>query len=384
MDQGLFPSIVTDPDYPIRVKLIECSTNSALYEFAAKWAQSNPSDEPIARLMSHSMSLYNSPPLDTIEYNRTAVGTLPYGATSVSKSDSSGDIKLFCEGLKSLLETTYPSRFNIRTSSRISSISTSEGAVKHLEMSDGSIMSADRYIVAAGTSSRDLLSTAGVSCPTVAVKGYILTFNSSTKIEYNMATRNKTFVSPINIDEKNEVYQYRASGFAEFGAEQTDWEGQENKTMSSDDLSALKTIREIMEEKFDDVEVTDEDYGFRCLAPDDRPLIGSTSVKNLYVNTGSGSKGWTMGAGGGDLPTSATAVQHSVTTWISANLKTNIPITTSVALFITSGPHKVVTLIKRSNQVWAKPLKRVNNWSISCRQILILVWKPTWTLSIYR
>ena len=49
------------------------------------------------------------------------------------------------------------------------------------------------------------------------------------------------------------------------------------------------------------MEVVDEDYGFRCLSPDDRPLIGRTALENLYVNTGAGSKGWTMGAGGGML-----------------------------------------------------------------------------------
>ena len=110
----------------------------------------------------------------------------------------------------------FSSRFNVLTSKKISSIFTNgDGAVEHLEMSDGSLMLADKYVVAAGTSSRALLASAGVSCPTVAVKGYLMTFNSSSRIEHNLAMSNKTFVSPLKFDEDLGVYQYRASGFAE-------------------------------------------------------------------------------------------------------------------------------------------------------------------------
>ena len=103
--RGLFPSVVTDRDYPIRFDAHGCSTNPALVEFASKWAQIDPAEEPIRRLMLHSMSLYNSPPLNSLEYNRIATGTIPFGESAVSTSDSSGDIKLFCEGLKALMET---------------------------------------------------------------------------------------------------------------------------------------------------------------------------------------------------------------------------------------------------------------------------------------
>jgi len=300
--RGLFPSMITATDFPVRFDATACSSNPALVEFASKWVQIDPTETPIRRLMVHSMSLYNSPPLNSLEYNRTAKGTIPFGESTVSTSDSSGDIKLFCEGLKTMMETEFSSRFNILTSKRISSISTIEGgAVEHLEMSDGSFMHADKYVIAAGTSSRALLASAGVTCPTVAVKGYLMTFKSSTRIEQNLALSNKTFVSPLKFDEDRGEYQYRASGFAEFEGEQTEWEGKANKTLSCDDRSALDSIRGIMEEKFADLDVVDEDYGFRCLSPDDRPLIGRTCVSNLYVNTGAGSKGWTMGAGGGML-----------------------------------------------------------------------------------
>ena len=71
--------------------------------------------------------------------------------------------------------------------------------------------------------------------------------------------------------------------------------------MGDTDRAALDQMRGVVCEDFADVQVIDEDYGFRCLAPDDVPLIGRTKYQNLYLNTGHGSKGWTMGAGSGKL-----------------------------------------------------------------------------------
>ena len=39
--------------------------------------------------------------------------------------------------------------------------------------------------------------------------------------------------------------------------------------------------------------------GLRPMIPDGGPLIGPTRLKNLYLNTGHGTLGWTMAAGSG-------------------------------------------------------------------------------------
>jgi len=41
--------------------------------------------------------------------------------------------------------------------------------------------------------------------------------------------------------------------------------------------------------------------GLRPMTPSNVPLIGRTRVANLYVNTGHGTLGWTMGAGAGQI-----------------------------------------------------------------------------------
>jgi D-amino-acid dehydrogenase len=39
--------------------------------------------------------------------------------------------------------------------------------------------------------------------------------------------------------------------------------------------------------------------GFRPMSPDGVPIIGTTPVKNLFLNTGHGHFGWTVAAGSG-------------------------------------------------------------------------------------
>ena len=41
--------------------------------------------------------------------------------------------------------------------------------------------------------------------------------------------------------------------------------------------------------------------GLRPATPDGTPIIGATRLKNLYLNTGHGTLGWTMSCGSGQL-----------------------------------------------------------------------------------
>lgn len=41
--------------------------------------------------------------------------------------------------------------------------------------------------------------------------------------------------------------------------------------------------------------------GLRPMTPDGTPIVGRTRIKNLYLNTGHGTLGWTMACGSGQL-----------------------------------------------------------------------------------
>jgi len=41
--------------------------------------------------------------------------------------------------------------------------------------------------------------------------------------------------------------------------------------------------------------------GLRPMTPDGTPIVGATALRNLYLNTGHGTLGWTMSCGSGQL-----------------------------------------------------------------------------------
>jgi D-amino-acid dehydrogenase len=151
-------------------------------------------------------------------------------------------------------------------------------------------LDADAVVVALGSYSRALLLPLGVSLPLYPGKGYSATFDivdpahapsvSLTDEEYKIAfTRMGS--------------RLRVAGTAELSG-------------FSRDLNparcALLTRR--ARELFPGVCDFDQPRywtGLRPMTPSNVPLIGRTRVPNVYVNTGHGTLGWTMGAGSGQL-----------------------------------------------------------------------------------
>lgn len=303
---GILPIAVVAPNMsPVRFQ-VRSFYNPSVIDFGVNWLGRELSNEPIGNLMQYSMKQYQSPPLSELNFDQGfAHGTEIDG--NVDMRDSSGDSKKFCDELKRLMVEQHGTdggsgRFKIETSKMIRKVFTAGAKVVGLSTEeDGNIISGDNFVVAAGTGSRKILKDIGVPCPTVPIKGYLLTFSSSTQQKTNSKLPKKMFVAPMGMEEGGR-YIYRLSGLAEFGGKDqgVDWEGRE-RAFSKRDRAALDMMRGVIEEKFDDVEVVDEDYGYRCLAPDDVPLIGRTKYSNLFLNTGHGSKGWTMGAGAGKL-----------------------------------------------------------------------------------
>jgi D-amino-acid dehydrogenase len=65
-----------------------------------------------------------------------------------------------------------------------------------------------------------------------------------------------------------------------------------------------ETLAHAVRELFPDAgDIARAEYwaGLRPMTPDNPPVVGATPCKNLYLNTGHGTLGWTMGAGTGKL-----------------------------------------------------------------------------------
>lgn len=305
-DDGILPNAIVSPEKsPMRFKPSSI-TNPSVIDFGLQWMGRQQNSQPIRQLMEYSMGLYQSEPLSSLNFDQGfAKGTMVDGI--VDERDSSGDIFKFCRELRSLMVNKHGTeggtgRLRIRTNQKIEQVVVAGDKVVELRMPNGNRMFGDSFVVAAGTGSRNIVKSVGVPCPTVPVKGYLLTFSSPTQVTSNIKLPSRMFVAPIGISEEDGRFIYRCSGLAEFGGSKMgiDWEGKE-KVIGKSDREALDQMRGTISETFQDVQVTDEDYGFRCLAPDDVPLIGRTKYNNLYLNTGHGSKGWTMGAGSGKL-----------------------------------------------------------------------------------
>ncbi len=162
-----------------------------------------------------------------------------------------------------------------------------DGAIRQVIV-DGQPLQADQYVLALGSYSRALGLSLGLDLPVYPVKGYSLTL----PIENESAAP----VSTV-LDETYKVAltrlgdRLRVGGMAE---------------LSGFDLSLSPRRRETLELVINDLfpgvgplEKATFWTGLRPMTPDSTPIVGSSPIKNLWLNTGHGTLGWTMACGSG-------------------------------------------------------------------------------------
>jgi D-amino-acid dehydrogenase len=154
------------------------------------------------------------------------------------------------------------------------------------------ILSADAYVVALGSYSPLLLRTIGVRIPVYPAKGYSNTF----PIADPARAPNVSLT-----DEDHKIVfsrlgeRLRVAGTAELTGYSTE--------LNMPRCEALtKRTRELFPEACDWQSVS---YwaGLRPATPSNVPVIGRTRYRNLYLNTGHGTLGWTLACGSGKVLT---------------------------------------------------------------------------------
>lgn len=160
---------------------------------------------------------------------------------------------------------------------RVSGVRTSQG-----------VLSADQYILALGSYSRELLKPIGIDIPVYPVKGYSITVPIA---DAAMAPESTI------MDETHKVAVTRLGDRIRVGG---------TAQLSGFDLSLAASRRQTLEFVVTDLfprggDVTKAEFwtGLRPMTPDGTPIIGKTSCPNLYLSTGHGTLGWTMAAGTG-------------------------------------------------------------------------------------
>lgn len=161
--------------------------------------------------------------------------------------------------------------------------------IQGVHLADGSILRADRYVLAAGSYSRGLLKPLGLDIPVYPVKGYSLTIPL---VDASLAPESTVLDETYKIALTRLGDRIRVGGMAELGGF---------------DLSLnprrRETLEKVTRELFPGGDLARAEFwtGLRPMTPDGTPLVGATPLQNLYLNTGHGTLGWTMACGSAQL-----------------------------------------------------------------------------------
>lgn len=148
---------------------------------------------------------------------------------------------------------------------------------------------ADKIVVALGINSTPLCKKINVPCPVYPVKGHLVTVSSKINCKYNL-TLDGGYAAPMAHVDSEGRRLYRLSGFVDF-------------TPDKDiDHNRIESLLDAARVHLPDLELIDSSACHRPISADDRPLIGPAArYPNLYLCTGFGSRGWSIGLGSGKL-----------------------------------------------------------------------------------
>ncbi len=148
---------------------------------------------------------------------------------------------------------------------------------------------ADKYIVALGSYSPSLMPK-GLSIPVYPLKGYSLTIPIKNREKAPSSTiLDETYkVAVTRFDDR-----IRVGGMAEIVGYNTELRQKRRAT--------LEMVVSDLYPGGGHIEDATFWTGLRPMTPDGTPIIGKTSLSNLYLNTGHGTLGWTMSCGSGAI-----------------------------------------------------------------------------------
>ena len=155
---------------------------------------------------------------------------------------------------------------------------------------DGKLETADYYVVALGSFSPQMLAPLGITAPIYPLKGYSITVPITNPDMAPMSTMlDETYkVAITRFDDR-----IRVGGMAEIRGYDLNIDARRGETLKM-------IVRDLFPEggNLADTELW---TGLRPATPDGTPIIGATRYRNLFLNTGHGTLGWTMSCGSARL-----------------------------------------------------------------------------------
>ena len=201
-------------------------------------------------------------------------------------NDETGDCHLFTQALATRLQALG---VQTRYGEAVQAIESDRGRIVGVKLANGERLCSDRYVVAFGSHSRDLLQPLGLDIPVYPVKGYSLTMP--------LVDESRAPVSTV-LDETYKIAltrfdrRIRVGGMAEIAG----MDGRLNPRRR-------ETLEMVARDLFPGGDLLNAQFwtGLRPMTPDGTPIVGATRYPELFVNTGHGTLGWTMACGSGKL-----------------------------------------------------------------------------------
>ena len=157
-----------------------------------------------------------------------------------------------------------------------------------IRLQNGETLAADAYVVSLGSYSPLLLARLGIRIPVYPLKGYSITLPLG-PAEAAAAPTVSLTDEAFKIVISRLGNRLRAAGTAELTGYDT--------TINPVRCAAIAgRIRDLFP-ALAGVTAVDNWTGLRPATPNNVPVIGATKLKNLYLNTGHGTLGWTLACG---------------------------------------------------------------------------------------
>ena len=200
-------------------------------------------------------------------------------------NDETGDCYLFTNALAQIAKELG---VNFQFNQNVEKLIVEGDQIKGVQV-NGKVLTADRYVLAFGSYSRDFLKPLDLQLPVYPVKGYSLTIPI---VDPAFAPQSTVLDETYKIEITSFDQRIRVGGMAELSGF--------NLGLNEDRRATLQMVTQDLFPG-GDMEQASFWTGLRPMTPDSTPIIGATRFKNLFLNTGHGTLGWTMACGSGKL-----------------------------------------------------------------------------------
>ncbi|WP_409250529.1 D-amino acid dehydrogenase [Acinetobacter baumannii] len=200
-------------------------------------------------------------------------------------NDETGDCYLFTNALAQIAKELG---VNFQFNQNVEKLIVEGDEIKGVQV-NGKVLTANRYVLAFGSYSRDFLKPLDLQLPVYPVKGYSLTIPI---VDPAFAPQSTVLDETYKIAITRFDQRIRVGGMAELSGF--------NLGLNEDRRATLQMVTQDLFPG-GDMEQASFWTGLRPMTPDSTPIIGATRFKNLFLNTGHGTLGWTMACGSGKL-----------------------------------------------------------------------------------